>query len=97
MKLEKKKRKVRQYASSPVSQSVDGGPMNQHQDRQDTDTGAPANRHTNMVDSCQEEKGLPANFLQAVVAGALFQGTPRGATLRLSTVDHSNIRGFVTA
>jgi len=49
-----------------------------------------------MVDSCQEKKELPANCFSAVLAVVIFQGIQRGGT-GLATVDHSDIRGLVTA
>ncbi len=49
-----------------------------------------------MVDSCQEEKAIPANCFSVVLVIVIFQGTQRGGT-DLATVDHSNIRGLVTA
>jgi hypothetical protein len=52
--------------------------------------------NTDMVDSCQEKKGLPANCFSAVLVKVLFQGTQRGGTSG-TTVDHSDIRGLGTA
>ena len=49
-----------------------------------------------MIDSCQEERQMPANCYSAVLVVFLLQGTQRGGT-RLATVDHSDIRGLVTA
>jgi hypothetical protein len=51
---------------------------------------------TDMVDSCQEKKELPANCFSAVLVRVMFQGTQRGGT-SVATVDHSDIRGLVTA
>jgi hypothetical protein len=51
---------------------------------------------TDMVDSCQEKKELPANCFSAVLVKVLFQGTQRGGT-SVATVDHSDIRGLGTA
>jgi len=51
---------------------------------------------TDMVDSCQEKKALPANCFSAVLVVVIFQGTQRGGT-SVATVDHSDIRGLVTA
>ena len=51
---------------------------------------------TDMVDSSQEKKKLPANCFPAVLVVVIFQGTQRGGT-HVATVDHSDIRGLVTA
>jgi hypothetical protein len=51
---------------------------------------------TDMVDSCQEKKALPANCFPAVLVVVIFQGTQRGGT-GMATVDHSDIRGLSTA
>ena len=51
---------------------------------------------TDMVDSCQEENRLLPNCFPAVLVVVLFQGSQRGGT-HVATVDHSEIRGLVTA
>jgi hypothetical protein len=51
---------------------------------------------TDMVDSCQEIKSIPANWFSAVLVLIMFQGTQRGGT-NDATVDHSDIRGLGTA
>jgi len=51
---------------------------------------------TDMVDSCQEKKVFPASCFSAVLVVVIFQGTQRGGT-GVATVDHSDIRGLVTA
>ena len=48
-----------------------------------------------MVDSCQEEKVLPANCFSAVLV-VVYSKAPKGAE-PIATVDHSDIRGLVTA
>ena len=52
--------------------------------------------NTDMVDSCQEKKSLPSNCFPAVLVVDRFQGTQGGGTC-VTTVDHSDIRGLVTA
>jgi hypothetical protein len=54
------------------------------------------NMNTDMVDSCQEKKELPANCFSAVLIRIMFQSTQRGGT-GIATVDHSDIRGLSTA
>jgi len=51
---------------------------------------------TDMVDSCQEEKSFLSNCFPAVLVVDRIQGTQRGGTY-VTTVDHSDIRGLVTA
>jgi hypothetical protein len=51
---------------------------------------------TDMVDSCQVKKAFLPNCFTAVLIVFLLQGTQRGGT-RLATVDHTDIRGLVTA
>jgi hypothetical protein len=51
---------------------------------------------TDMVDSCQEKKSALSNCFSAVLVVDRFQGTQRGGTY-VTTDDHSDIRGLVTA
>ena len=51
---------------------------------------------TDMVDSCQEKKSLSSNCFPAVLVVDRFQGIQRGGTC-VATVDHTDIRGLVTA
>ena len=49
-----------------------------------------------MVDTCQEDITLLSNFIPAVLVVGKFQGIQRGGT-NVTTIDHSDIRGLVTA
>jgi len=49
-----------------------------------------------MVDSCQEENTFLPNCFSAVLVVDRFQGIQRGGTY-VTTVDHTDIRGLVTA
>ena len=51
---------------------------------------------TDMVDSCQEKKNILSNCFPAVLVVDRFQGTQGGGTY-VTTIDHSDIRGLVTA
>ena len=57
---------------------------------------AHCDEETDMVDSCQEKKTIPANCFSVVLVRVIFQGTQRGGTGD-ATVDHSDIRGLATA